>query len=438
MSKHVKRYDVGKLQSAQKTPQGFLRAPAYATRVGVFSYRQPDGTIRKEYRPPEEVFKPDSLATLSGIPLTNKHPAELLSPANTTKYQVGYTGDTVEPEGAFVSTGVTIVDAKTISEIEAGEKRELSCGYVCDLEDTPGIFEGESYDCVQRNIVYNHLAIVGKGRAGPQARLHLDSSDAVMVDNQTLKEGLSMEKVSMGGVDHEMHPEAAKAVKDMMAKHDADMKAMSDKFDAISKEHGDMKAKMEKDAADLKGKQVNSNAEGKETPAQQTAEETAAKEKEFQQVSAKKDELEEQVKTLKEKTSATEIQKLVKERMKLESAARAVGLKKFDELTDMDLKKSVISSKSKIDLKDKTEAYIDARFDSICEGLQGSAVSAVAAALMTPPATKTTSSVHADAEVPNAAEIKQKRMDEDSKAWQQPLSKSRDDVMGKRKAVNNQ
>lgn len=436
MSRHVKRFDVGKLQSAQKTPQGFLRAPAYATRVGVFKYRQPDGTIRSEYRPPDEVFKPESLATLSGIPLTNKHPAELLNTSNATKYQVGYTGDQVEPEGAFVCTGVTIVDEKTIKEIEAGEKRELSCGYVCDLEDTPGIFEGEAYDCVQRNIVYNHLAIVGKGRAGPQARLHLDSSDAVMVDNQNLKEGLSMEKVSMGGVDHEMAPEAAKAVKDMMDKHASDMKSMSDKYDAMAKEHGEMKAKAEKDAADLKGKQVNSAAEGKETPAEETAEAAAEKEKEFQQVSAKKDALEEEVKALKEKTSGVEMAKLVKERMKLESAARAVGLKKFDDLSDMDLKKAVIGAKSKTDLKDKTEAYIDARFDSICESLQGSAVSALTAAVMTPPAVKTGSSVHTDSEVPDSAAIKAKRMDEDKNLWQQPLSKSRDDVMGKRKAVN--
>lgn len=463
MIKAAKRFDVGNISRAQRTPQGFLRAPAFATKVGVFKYKLPNGNVRREYRPPDEVFKPESIATLSGIPLTNKHPAELLSPMNATKYQVGYTGDQVEPQGNFVATNVTIVDEGTIKEVESGAKQELSCGYTCDLIDEPGIFEGEQYDCIQRNIVYNHLAIVGKGRAGPQARLHLDSNDAVMVDNDTTKEGQSMEKMNLGGVDHEMHPLAAQAVKDMMQKHADDMKAAGDKyadlagkFEGMQKSMDSMKAEydakmkaapaqatLEKnplatsDGKNKDGQPVQTNAavEGND----KDKEANAAREKEFQQVSAKKDALEEEIKTLREKTSGIELSKLVKERMRLESAAKAVGVKKFDTMSDIDLKKAVITAKSKVDLKDKPESYIDARFDSICESLQGSAVSAVGAALMSPPATPKGSSVHMDTEVPNSDEIRKKRMDEDSKAWQAPTGKTRDEVMARvtRRVDNN-
>lgn len=452
MIKSAKRYDVGNISRAQRTPQGFLRAPAFATKVGVFKYKMPDGSIRKELRPHDEVFDQESLSTLAGIPLTNKHPAELLTPQNATKHTIGYTGDQVEPKDQFVATTVTIVDGKTIQEVESGAKQELSCGYTCDLEDNPGIYEGEPYDVIQRNIIYNHLAIVGKGRAGPQARLHLDSNDAVMVENEHPKEGESMEKLSLGGVDHEMHPEAAKAVKDMMAKHDADMKAMCDKHDAMAKAHGDMKAQMDEMAKKMADSKENPKAEdeskkakdneqavnnasaeadGKKPPQEENKEASAAREKEFQQVSAKKDALEEEVKTLREKTSGVELQKLVKERMRLESAARAVGVKKFDAMSDLEIKKSVIAAKSKVDLKDKTEMYIEARFDSICEGLQGSAVSAVVAATMTPPVRKTGSSVHLDTEIPNADEIKKKRMDEDMNAWQTPTGKTREQAIAK-------
>ena len=36
------------------------------TRVGIFEYRRPDGSIRRELRLPEEVFAPESLASYKG------------------------------------------------------------------------------------------------------------------------------------------------------------------------------------------------------------------------------------------------------------------------------------------------------------------------------------------------------------------------------------
>ena len=51
------RFDLAGLTGrAQRTPQGFLRAPAWVTRVGVFPYRRADGTVQRELRLPEEVF----------------------------------------------------------------------------------------------------------------------------------------------------------------------------------------------------------------------------------------------------------------------------------------------------------------------------------------------------------------------------------------------
>lgn len=431
MSKQVRRFDVGNIRSAQRTPQGFLRAPAYATRVGVFKYKLPDGNVRREYRPAEEVFKQDSMQTLQGIPLTNTHPKELLNPKNTKDNAVGFTGDTVEPDGNFVMVpGITIYDDKTIKEVESGMKRELSCGYTCDLENSPGVYEGESYDCVQRNIIYNHLAIVGKGRAGPEARIHLDAADAVMVTNPDPKED-DMEKVKIGGVDHEMHPEAAKAVQDMMKAHDDERKALSQKLEATEKEYYNfqnnpaVKDAMKKDNEAQKN-QLNSLSKGKPTEEEETKEATAKREAEMKE---KTDALETELKSVK-----SSLPKLVKERMRVESAARAVGLKKFDDMSDLEIKKAVIAAKVKnADLKDKTEPYIEARFDAITETLQGSSVSQVTSALLTPPGARPGSSVHMDAEVPNSSEVRAKRMDEDQKAWQQPLSTSRDEVVGRRK-----
>ena len=53
----------------------------------------------------------------------------------------------------------------------------MSLGYNLDLEETPGVWEGQPYDVIQRNIVINHLALVMEARAGDQARLNIDGRD---------------------------------------------------------------------------------------------------------------------------------------------------------------------------------------------------------------------------------------------------------------------
>src|SRR5690606_27126345 len=82
-----------------------------------------------------------------------------------------------------VDADMLITHADTIADIDKG-KRELSCGYSCDLEHVPGEWidprtgVAHRYDAIQRNIRGNHVAVVSKGRAGPEARVRLDSAEA--------------------------------------------------------------------------------------------------------------------------------------------------------------------------------------------------------------------------------------------------------------------
>ena len=50
------RCDIGLFRRPVKTAQGYLKADGLATRVGIFRYKLPDGTIQRELRPPDEVF----------------------------------------------------------------------------------------------------------------------------------------------------------------------------------------------------------------------------------------------------------------------------------------------------------------------------------------------------------------------------------------------
>lgn len=176
MGKKVFRIDQGELKSPKITSQGYLKADAFATRSGIFPYLLKDGSIRRELRPPEEVFRLDSLETMKSVAITNDHPPIQLDADNTKTYQVGHTGEKIDQIGIYMKVPVTITEKKSVDDVMNG-KTQMSAGYLCDIEMTPGEWEGEFYDAIQRNICYNHLSIVDFGRAGPEAKIKMDSDD---------------------------------------------------------------------------------------------------------------------------------------------------------------------------------------------------------------------------------------------------------------------
>lgn len=168
-------------------PNGFLNVLANLTRTGVFTYfeKSPDGTIRviRQLRHPEEVFAETTLKTLMGLPATNNHPEELVSPENASDLVVGMTSDTPkkisldgDPE-EYVQQLVSFFDPAAIKQIHDGEKRELSLGYTCELEDSQGEWNGVKYDFIQRKISYNHLSLVDRARGGAQCKVLLDGKE---------------------------------------------------------------------------------------------------------------------------------------------------------------------------------------------------------------------------------------------------------------------
>lgn len=170
------RLDRGELKPARRMPDGRLIAEGLLTRAGVFSYRNPDGSERRELRPPEEVFRADALQSFAMVPLTNDHPTDLLDTKTARRHAVGGVGENVRKDEDFVRAPITVWDADTIAQMEAG-KLALSCGYQVDLDETPGVHPLYGrYDAVQRNIRGNHVALVQAGRAGEAARVRMDAA----------------------------------------------------------------------------------------------------------------------------------------------------------------------------------------------------------------------------------------------------------------------
>lgn len=165
-------------KGAVTTKEGWIRDEPILSCTGIFTYRQPDGSIRREYRPPSEVFHPDSLESLRGIPVTVGHPGMV-----TAQEHLGAIIGTVisagRQDGKNLRAELVIHNPKAM-----GTAREISLAYSVHLDETPGEFEGERFDAIQRRPTYNHCAIVPKGRAG-NSRLRMDANDAVMVGTVT-------------------------------------------------------------------------------------------------------------------------------------------------------------------------------------------------------------------------------------------------------------
>lgn len=259
----VQRYDFGQgdiVPEAQRTPEGYLRCMARVARTGVQTYRQPDGTVIREYRPPEEVAKPESLQTFGGKSVTWNHPPEALTSHNTSKYDIGDAGSQVNFSDGFVWVAITVKDQSKIDRIDAREAVEVSPGYRVDIDDTPGVTpEGEAYDRIQRNIRVNHLAIVPRGRSGPEVRLLLDrmDSDGAVAFEETPEPAppKHMATVNLDGLTLELPAEAAPAVqhfaqakKQRIDTLEGELTALTTRIDSLN---GDIEAiTTEKEAAE--------------------------------------------------------------------------------------------------------------------------------------------------------------------------------------------
>lgn len=244
------RYDFAAITGSETTEEGYLRVWCRAARTGTQLYRRADGTQVREYRPPEEVSSPDSLSTFGMKPATWGHPPVLLDSANTKQYQIGYSGSQVRYNDGFVEVALVVTDQDSIEKIKRKDASEVSAGYKVDFDPTPGITpEGEEYAGVQRNIRVNHIAIVPRGRAGPEVRLlldRMDAADAVAIAPDLTRSGESalqprppespvMATVKLDGLEIDLPAEAASAVQSFARDMERQLKAVSTERDELTK-----------------------------------------------------------------------------------------------------------------------------------------------------------------------------------------------------------
>lgn len=226
----VKRYDRTTLK-AKRTDEGFITDSPVISRVGIFEYQDGKGGIRRELRLPEHVFAPESLASIQGKPVTDGHPGHVDS-KNVRSHSVGTVLTPGRADSDDLLADIVIHDTKPVDD----GKKELSCGYTCRLDETPGSWNGQRYDAIQTDIKYNHLAIVERGRAG-NSRLNLDAADAVITPED--EQIMTMVKIRLdSGIAYDGAPEIEQELTAVRARADSESaradseKARADKAEA--------------------------------------------------------------------------------------------------------------------------------------------------------------------------------------------------------------
>ena len=172
------------------------------SKVGVFPYLgreigapEPD-RIYKVYRPEEELSSPETIASFKLMPLVDEHAmrgdeADGFTPAER-KGLHGVIGEDVYFDTPYLRGNLKIYSESAKGLVKSGTKRELSPGYRFKLDPTPGTFNGEAYDAIQREIRANHLALVEEGRTGPDVAVLDTAKHLCALDSQLLKEAVTM------------------------------------------------------------------------------------------------------------------------------------------------------------------------------------------------------------------------------------------------------
>lgn len=169
------------------------------TKTGVFPYLARD--IFKElppnvssdqiiyvYRPAEELAKQETINSFKLVPLINDHEMLGVGDGFTPPEQKGvhgFTGEDVYFDGKYLLSSLRILSSSLNSAIDSG-KVELSAGYRAKYEFSSGVYEGQNYQAIQRDIYANHIALVDEGRSGPDVAvldsflITLDAKDLTM------------------------------------------------------------------------------------------------------------------------------------------------------------------------------------------------------------------------------------------------------------------
>ena len=167
----MKFYTTSKIsENIHETPEGYLVCIGVPiARTGEMVYGEGETPLETDDegkilidREEDEVFRPETIASFEGKPVTITHPTEFVDPKNWSRLCKGVLQNVRRGEGENKNdliADLLITDQVAIGLVKNG-LREVSCGYEAEYTQTD---EGRG---LQTKIIGNHLALVEQGRAG--------------------------------------------------------------------------------------------------------------------------------------------------------------------------------------------------------------------------------------------------------------------------------
>lgn len=343
MKQKILRIDTG---TVERSGEGqFARFKVRMAKPGVFAYLHSDGKILQEAKLPEEIFSAATVESAKNAPVTEEHvpysDGGLVTPENYSRYVKGSLGDSISVQDGYIVGHETVWDSALKAKILSGEKTEVSIGFETDVDWTPGEFNGQRYDGVQRNIRINHIAHVSEGRAGPDVR-------AVIGDSAS---GFAVQIINNNDNDNKEKPMA-------VVKNDAKPKGSGLKNFLLKLFRADSEEELTMALEDLtEAKDTVDQSSPPASPDEATKQAEAVKALQAQ-VDALKVLLEQKTKELEAATAPAVMDSKIAERHRVLSAAKAVLPDlKTDGMTDRQIRlaliEKVLPGKVKSDASDE-------------------------------------------------------------------------------------
>lgn len=322
------------VSGVRRTADGYLVAEAFVARTGIQDYLGSeidpnnehglrDVPIVKVYRPESSVFHKDAMNSYAYRPMTNDHPGgDGVNSQNWKDVAIGNTGGEVIRDGQRVKVPLVLMDAKAISDFEAG-KRQLSMGYGAEIIFQDGVTpEGDPYHVSLGPMKMNHLSLVHSARAGEEFRIG-DSKPNTPTGGHDMADALR--KLLVDGISIDVTEQGAQAIEKLNTKLTDAATATKTLTDAhataIALKDGEL-AKKDAEIDALKAKQL----------------------------------------------SDADIDKRVTARADLITKAKAIADADYTGKTDADIRKAVVVAKlGDAAVAGKADAYIDARFEILVE-----------------------------------------------------------------------
>jgi len=180
------------------------------SKVGVFEYLGSSmgipgvdpNKVYRVYRPAEELNSQETMDSFKLLPWIENH--TMLGDEHTPaeeKGVEGVVGEDVYFRGDTLYGNIKVFSTDLKEKIDTYLKA-LSLGYTAKYEQVSGVFKGEAYDFIQREIRGNHLASVLRGRMGSEvavldeghAQLSLLNDNGETMNEKEKAEQLAKEK----------------------------------------------------------------------------------------------------------------------------------------------------------------------------------------------------------------------------------------------------